>query len=82
MRWGLVPRNVATLEDPPRTVRQPVSALTPEEARRFTEAARGDTHEAVFAVALGLGLRIGEILGLRRQDIDLETGQLSVRQAL
>jgi len=77
-----VPRNVATLVDPPRTVRQPLSPLTPEEARRFTEAARGDTYEAVFAVALRLALRIGEILGLRWQDIDLETEQLSVRQAL
>lgn len=46
------------------------------------EAARGDSYEAVYALALGLGLRIGEVLGLRWGDIDLATGQLTVRHAL
>lgn len=82
LRWGLVARNVATLVDPPRYVREPVRPLSPEEARRFMEAARGDSYEAVYALALGLGLRIGEVLGLRWGDIDLATGQLTVRHAL
>ncbi len=36
----------------------------------------------VFYLMLALGLRRGEVLGLRWQDIDLEDGVLKVRQAL
>ena len=82
LRWGLVPRNVATLVDPPRAPREPVKPMSPEEAHRFMEAAQGDPYEAVFAIGLGLGLRAGEVLGLRWQDLDLEQGQLTVRYAL
>jgi integrase len=39
--------------------------LTPAQAQQLLEAARGDKYEALFATALWLGLRRGEVLGLR-----------------
>ncbi len=45
-------------------------------------AAKGERLEARFTVALTLGLRQGETLGLRWQDVDLEAGDLRVRVAL
>jgi integrase len=39
-------------------------------------------HLAVFSVALAIGLRLGEALGLRWQDVDLEKGTLTVHQTL
>jgi integrase len=46
--------------------------MTPDEARTFLQAVRGDRLEALYAVALAVGLRQGEALGLRWQDVDLE----------
>ena len=82
VRWDLIPRNVATLVSPPRAERHEVPTFTPEEARQFLAAARGDRLEALFTVALALGLRQGEAFGLRWPDIDLDHGVLRVRTSL
>ena len=82
LRWGLVTRNVATLVDPPRIRRTEVRPLTPDQARAFLEAVQGDRLEALYTVALAIGLRQGEALGLRWDDVDLDAGTLTVRNAL
>ena len=81
-RTELVPRNVAKLAMPPRIPRREVRPLTPEEARTFLAAIAGDRLEALFVLAIGVGLRQGEILGLRWSDLDLETGTVRVRAGL
>jgi integrase len=81
-RWGMVTRNVARLAEPPRVPHREVSPLSAEEARRFLEAIRGDRLEALYLVALGVGLRQGEILGLAWSDVDLDSSTLTVRHAL
>jgi len=75
-------RNVAALVDPPRVMAKEVQPLVPDEARRFLKAVEGDRLEALFTVAVSLGLRQGEALALRWQDVNLETGKLRVRYAL
>ena len=82
MRWGLVGRNVAALVSPPRGRPVEIEPFDPEEARRFLEVIRGDRLEALYTVALAVGLRQGEALGLRWQDIDLRAGTLAVRNSL
>lgn len=62
--------------------RRPVTPLTADEARTFLDAIRGDRLQALYLVALGVGLRQGEILGLAWSDIDLAAGTLTVRHAL
>jgi integrase len=81
-RWGLVTRNVAKLAEPPRVPRRQITPLSPEQARTFLEAIRGDRLDALYLVALGVGLRQGEILGLAWPDLDLAAGTLTVRHAL
>ena len=76
LKWGLVARNVATLVDALRVEHKALRPFTPEEAKKFLEAVRGDRLEALYSVALSLGLRQGEALGLRWQDVDLENGPL------
>jgi integrase len=81
-RWGMVTRNVARLAEPPRVPRRPVVPFDPDQARRFLGAIAGDRLEALYVVALAVGLRQGELLGLSWSDIDLEQGTLRVRRAL
>jgi integrase len=81
-RTDLVTRNVARLARPPRVPRRRVSPLSVEQVRTFVAAIAEDRLEALYLVALGVGLRQGEILGLRWSDVDLEAGTLTVRHAL
>ncbi len=82
-RWGLVSRNVAKLVDPPRVPRHEIEPLTPEHARQLIEAAAEDRLRALWVTALATGLRQGELLALRWQDVDLEGRKtLRVRHTL
>jgi len=82
VRWDLVGQNVAKRVDGPRVERHEIQPLTPSEARTFLATVRGDRLEALYAVALALGLRAGESFGLRWHDVDLEGGLLHVRHQL
>lgn len=62
--------------------RKEIEPLSLDEAKRLLRAARDDRLYALYAVALGIGLRRGEALGLRWEDVDLADGVLQVRQTL
>jgi integrase len=79
---GLIPRNATEAVKAPRPVKKEIMSLSPEQARAFLEAARGDLFEALYVLAIHCGLREGELLGLRWDDLDLEHGTLSVRRTL
>lgn len=63
-------------------MRTEVQPLTAAEARLLLDAARHVRNGARWSVALALGLRQGEALGLRWSDVDLDAGTLTVRRAL
>lgn len=80
-RWGLVTRNVAEAADPPKVYKKEVTPLSPDQARVFLEAAReaGDRLEALYVLAIHTGMRQGELLTLRWEDVDFKAGILRVR---
>ena len=82
MKWGVLGRNVASLAGPPRVPEREIRALGQADARALLEAVRGDRLEALFTVALALGLRQGEALGLRWPDVDLGGALLTVQRSL
>jgi len=82
MRRGRVPRNVASLVDAPTVRRGEVVPLTADDARQILATATAERNAARWSVALALGLRQGETLGLRWEDLDLDRGTLTVRRAL
>ncbi len=82
VRWGLVDVNPADLVDAPRVVHHELEVLSPADIRRFLEVARGDRLEALYVLALTAGLRRGELLALKWQDVDLAAGSLSVNRTL
>lgn len=82
MTWGLVARNVAALARPPRQQRREIKPWSLDQARRFLKAVTGNHEETLYRVALALGLHQGEVLGLRWQDVELDTRELRVRVQL
>jgi integrase len=79
---GHLVRNPVRLSEPPRYDAPEVEPLTPLEARKVLSAAARRRNAARWSVALALGLRQAEALGLRWSDIDLDDGRLSVRVQL
>ena len=78
---GLVPLNIADGTSLPRADQKEMEAFfTPEEVRRFLQAAKHDRLEALYVLAITCGLRQGELLGLRWDDLDLKAGRLTVRR--
>jgi len=82
VKWDLVQKNVVSMTTAPRVSRFEIQPLTPEQARVYLDAVKGDRLEALYTVAMAVGLRQGEALGLRWQDVDLDTGVLNVRYQL
>lgn len=81
-RFDLVHRNVAKAVRPPRLGRQERPVLSPQQAHRILTVASTDRLEGVIVVALGTGLRRGEVLGLRWSDVDVQSRLLWVRQTV
>jgi integrase len=81
-KWHLVPKNVAYVVKPPRPVPKEMVALSADETRRLLEAAGGDRLKALYVLAVHTGMRQGELLALRWQDVDLENAVVSVRRTL
>ena len=79
---GLIPRNAAAGLKLPRITREEIDPLTEQQARRLLEVVRGDRLEALYVLALNTGMRQGELLALKWDDVDLERGVLRVRRTL
>jgi len=77
---GLVTRNAAEGASLPRMVQKETQTFTPEEARRFLQAASGDRLGALYVLAVTCGCRQAELLGLRWEDVDLGAARLTVRR--
>ena len=79
---GLVPRNVVKGIRLPQTKKKEIQPLTPEQARTLLYAARDDRLEALYVLAVATGLREGELLALKWEDVELEDAVLRVRYTL
>ncbi|MCK1819355.1 site-specific integrase [Streptomyces sp. XM83C] len=73
-----VARNVRTGTPRPRRF----EPLTTDEARRFLTTAQDHRLHALFELALHTGLRKGELLGLRWEDLDLGSSTAAIRRTL
>ena len=79
---GLIPRNAAKGIKLPQGKKKEIRPLSPDEARTLLDAVRGDRLEALYVLAISTGLREGELLVLRWEDVDLEGAVLRVSQTL
>ncbi|MFD8443793.1 tyrosine recombinase XerC [Streptomyces globisporus] len=79
-REELITRNVASLVEPPRAKSRELSPWSLDETLVFLAASRKDPLYAAFVLAITMGLRRGELVGLRWTDLDLDRRVLYVRQ--
>lgn len=61
---------------------QEASIFTADEAKRLLAAAADHRLGALFVVALTLGVRKGEVSGLKAEDIDLDNRVIHIRRAI
>lgn len=80
VREELLPRNVAALVRVPKPRPRKPKPWSVEEARRFLESARAaaDPLYTAYVLILVLGLRRGELLGLRWQDVNLDAAAVTI----
>jgi integrase len=78
-RDGKLARNPADRVDPPGTATNERRSLSIDEARRVLDAAHDD---ARWWLAIFYGMRQGECLGLRWQDVDFDRHVIRVEQTL
>ncbi len=81
--WGYICEGVSVkkLVLPQRGIREQAHSFTPEQARKILQAATGQ-YRVMFLIAAMMGLRAGEILGLKSQDFDFISGLLRIRRTV
>ena len=82
VREEIIPRNVAKLVQVSAPRYKVNRGLTAQQAKATMAAAAGHRLSALYVLALYLGLRRGELLGLRWQDVDLDEAKLEVVHTL
>jgi len=80
VRWEVIHKNPADAVDPIKEPRNEKALWTTEQAQAFIDAVTGHRFYAAFYLLLTTGLRRGELLGLRWEDIGVDG--LHVRQTV
>jgi integrase len=82
LRFGFIERNVADLVKAPPMRKRPMAVYTPEQVKILLQTAKGERLEALYVLALSTGMRLGEMLGLKWRDVDVENGVVQVQTTL
>ena len=78
LKWGYIYRNPTDLVSPPTPKKKAPITLSEGEIVKFLESVKYHRWYPIYVLAVGTGMREGEILGLRWEDVDLENGVISV----
>jgi integrase len=82
LKWNMMARNAADAVKAPRPAPAEMHPLSPDEARKLIEAVRGNKLEALYVLEVHTGMRQGELLALRWEDVDLNEGVIRIRRTL
>ncbi len=85
VRWNRLFRNPVDAADPPKVAGpggREMKTWNATQVRAFLEATRNDRLHPLWRLLAMTGMRRGEVLGLKWEDIDFEAGRLAVRRSL
>lgn len=88
IKQGYIMRNYCSLVTMPKNTTNEleddneITFFTPEQQQQFLDSLDKHRNKALFVLALGSGLRLGELMGLKWEDIDLKNNTISVTRAI
>ncbi|MGB9792512.1 MAG: site-specific integrase [Thermacetogeniaceae bacterium] len=82
MKWQMIPRNVAEAVQALKPKRPEIKVPPLEDVERLLEAAKNSRDYAAICTAIFTGMRLGELMELKWEDIDLNAGTIAVRCTL
>ena len=82
-KQGYIQKNYCKMVTLPKDdTKKDIKVLSQQDQQKFIQAIQGHKLEILFLIALSTGLRLGELLGLKWSDIDINTGMLTVNRTL
>lgn len=81
-REDIIERNVARLAVLPKSVPKEVRPWNAEQARAFLQSAKDSRYYVQFLLLVLYGLRRGEVLGIRWEDVDFKSDVLRIRNQI
>lgn len=82
VRWRMLPYNPADLVTVPRSARHEMQTLSAPQLARLFAGTEAERLHSLWVTLATTGLRMGEALGLRWQDVDFDACRLTVRQSV
>ncbi|MDN4607962.1 site-specific integrase [Sporosarcina highlanderae] len=82
VRWKKLSENPAVDTDPPSIRKKELPIWSIAHIQTFLAACRKEPHYVTFLLAIYTGMRKGEILGLRWDDVDMKNGKIQVNKSL
>jgi integrase len=82
VRWSLIPRDAAEAVKAPRPAPDEIRPLNREQVNALLEGVRANRLEALYVLAVTTGMRQGELLGLKWEDVDLNKCVVRIRHTL
>lgn len=82
VKWQLIPRNIADSVEPPKPQKYKASFLNEKDINKLIDISKDTKLYIPILIAIYTGMRRGEILGLKWENVDFEKGIIEIKQAL
>jgi integrase len=81
-KCDMITSNPADKVKPPAMEKADIKIMTVDQQKHFIQALETETLRVAFLLAMQTGLRLGELLALRWEDIDIENRKINVKSTV